>query len=355
MGSQALSTKVSSRVSIGDPGMTRAGTNGCAFRPLLDPTRRAGRKLSLVGFEMGTIKGVPDPGSQHSLGDAFSRIQQRAAEAAARKEKRGEAPPTQRLFLPGLAEFMRAVPNHVARSSLFAPIARGRRKFHHETLLVTRADAVMRYTGEQLDEADADLTLQLIYEAIQFPLGVAVTLNRARLLRAMGRSTGRNDYEWLQRRMKALTVATLFIEARRPDGSVKFRVGHLEAFHIVQSFRYDDASETYCFMMDPRWVQLFSNREFALIDWAKRLEIRRGQDMAKAFQRLIATSSNPVQRYALDWLKDKMQYAGRMRDFREALDRAMRELQRLELIASWGIERSTKGKEQLVMWSGTSG
>lgn len=299
---------------------------------------------------MGTVEVVPDPGQQHSLGDAFSRIQQRAADAAARKERRDEAPATRKLFLPGLAGFLRAMPNHVARSSLFAPIARGRRKFHHETPLATRADAVMRYTGEQLDEADADLALQLIYEAIQLPLGIPVTLNRARLLRAMGRSTGRHDYEWLHRRMKALTVATLFIEARRPDGSIKFRVGHLEAFHIVQSFRYDDVSETYSFMLDPRWAQLFSNREFALIDWAKRLEIRRGQDMAKAFQRLVATSSNPVQRYALDWLKVKMQYGGRIRDFREALNRAMRELQRVELIASWDIERSTKGKEQLVMW-----
>lgn len=330
--------------------MMRAGTNGCAYRLLLGPTQRGRRKPSLVGFEMGTIKAVPDPGAQHSLGDAFSRIQQRAAEAAARKEKRAETPPTQRLFLPGLAEFKRAVPNHIARSSLYAPIARGPRKFHHEALLVTRTDAVMRYTGEQLDEADADLTFQLINEAIRLPLGVAVTLNRARLLRAMGRSTGKSDYDWLHRRMKALTVATLFIEAKKPDGSVKFRVGHLEAFHIVQSFRYDDASETYSFVMDPRWVQLFSNHEFALIDWAKRLEIRRGQDMAKAFQRLIATSSNPVQRYALDWLKDKMQYVGRIRDFRHALDRAMRELQRLELVATWKIEPSTKGKEQLVMW-----
>lgn len=329
--------------------------NGCAFRLPLDPTQRGCRKLPLGDFEVGASEVVLDPGSQHPLGDAFSRIQQRAAEAAARKEMRAESPPTQKLFLPGLAEFKRAVPNHIARSSLYAPIARGPRQFHHEVLLVTRADAFMRYTGEQLDEADADLTFQLISEAIQFPLGVAVTLNRARLLRAMGRSTGKSDYEWLHRRMKALTVATLFIEAKKPDGSVKFRVGHLEAFHIVQSFRYDDASETYSFVMDSRWVQLFSNHEFALIDWPKRLEIRRGQDMAKAFQRLIATSSNPVQRYALDWLKEKMQYTGRPWDFRAAVDRAMGELQRLEIVATWSIEQSTHRNMQLVIRLGTSG
>lgn len=307
------------------------------------------------GFEAEGSQTLSDSGTRPLLGDAFSRIQQRAAKAAARKERRGETPPAQRLFLPGLAEFKRAVPNHIARSSLYAPIARGPRKFHHETLLVTRSDAVMRYTGEQLDEADADLTFQLINEAVQFPLGVAVTLNRARLLRAMGRNTGKSDYDWLHRRMKALTVATLFIEAKKPDGSIKFRVGHLEAFHIVQSFRYNDTTETYSFVMDPRWVQLFSNHEFALIDWTKRLEIRRGQDMAKAFQRLIATSSNRVQRYALDWLKEKMQYTGRPWDFRAAVDRAMRELQRLELVASWSIKQSTYRNMQLVIQLGTSG
>lgn len=287
--------------------------------------------------------------------DAFARIRQRAAEANARLEEKRESPPPQKLFLAGMAEFLRAMPNHVARSSLFAPIARGRRKFHNETPLVTRADAVMRYTGEQLDEADADLALQLIYEALRCPLGLPVSINRAALLRAMGRSTGKHDYDWLHRRIKALTVATLFIESRKSDGSIKYRIGHIEAFHIIQSFRYDEAVETYTLALDPRWASLFSNREFALIDWGKRLQIGRGQDMAKALQRLVATSSDKVQRYSLDWLKNKMQYEGRVRDFRGALERGVRELERLEIISTSKVERSTKGKEQLVMWLDVSG
>jgi hypothetical protein len=70
--------------------------------------------------------------------------------------------------------------------------------------------------------------------------------------------------------------------------------------------------------------------------------------MAKTLQRLVATSADQVQRYALDWLKDKMEYAGRMRDFRDAITRAVNELERLE-IASGRIEDSTKGKPQLVL------
>ena len=147
-----------------------------------------------------------------------------------------------------------------------------------------------------------------------------------------------------------LPAAGSTVSVAKRDGSVKYRIGHVEAFHIIQSFSYDEVVETYTFALDPRWASLFSNREFALIDWAKRLQIGRGQDMAKALQRLVATSSDTVQRYALDWLKDKMQYQGRMRDFRGALAKAVRELERLEIVSRSRVEQSTKGKEQLVMY-----
>jgi hypothetical protein len=113
---------------------------------------------------------------------------------------------------------------------------------------------------------------------------------------------------------------------------------------------YDDKTESYIYTLDPRWVQMFGNREYALIDWDKRLQIGRGQDMAKALQRLFATSRDPIQRYALDWLKDKLEYSGRMRDFRDALMRACGELERLDIIARARIEQSTRGKQQLAVW-----
>lgn len=286
--------------------------------------------------------------------DSLEWIKRKGAEALARAEKSGAETPRQ-MFLPGMEEVLRAMPNEVAKSSLFAPIARGRRKFHQEAALTTRGNAVMSYTGEQLDEADADLALQLIYEARPFPLGQPVLLNRAAFLRAIGRSSGKHDYEWLHRRMKAMTAATLFIEVKRLDGSIKYRIGHTQAFHIIQNFHYDADTETYTFTLDPCWMRLFGNREFALIDWDKRLRIGRGQDMAKALQRLLATSADPVQRYALDWLKVKTQYASPMRKFRETLKAALRELERLEIITTGRIERSTKGKEQLAVWFTPSG
>ncbi len=147
-----------------------------------------------------------------------------------------------------------------------------------------------------------------------------------------------------------LTEATLFLEAKKPDGSTRYSIGKTVSFRIIAGFSYDDEDETYSYSLDPRWVQMFGNREYSLINWDKRMQIGRGQDMAKTLQRLLATSADSVQRYALDWLKDKMEYAGRMRDFREAITRAVHELERLEIVANGSIEDSTKGKPQLVLW-----
>lgn len=286
----------------------------------------------------------------------FEELMQLAKERAARAQEAAEqkaAETPQQLFLPGFD--IGAFPNHLNRSSLIAPIARGRRKFHRQAAMVTRRDCVLEYTGEQLDEADADIIMALIAYAQPHPLGASVPLNRADLLRKIGRSTGKQQYEWLHRRIKALTEATLFLEAKKPDGSTRYSIGRTVAFHIISSFEYDPETETYSYRLDPRWVMLFSNREYALIDWGKRMQIGRGQDMAKTLQRLLATSADPVQRYALDWLKAKMEYTGRMRDFRDALTRAARELERLEIIVAHRLETSTKGKPQLAMWLPPSG
>ena len=281
--------------------------------------------------------------------DPLEWIKQKAAEVAAQAEQKAAETPRQ-LFLPGMDEFMRAMPNHIARSSLFAPVARGRKRMHKDTVLQSRGDAVIKFWGEQLDEAQADVWMQAMKEAQRQPLGEAVTINRADFLREIGRQTGNYEYKWLHRTMQALAFAMLVIEVTKDDGKPKLSIGKTRALHMIEGFDYDDEAEAYTLRIDPRWHAMYGNREFALIDWEKRREFGRNQDMAKTLQRLVATSSNPVQRYALDWLKAKMEYSGRLRDFRDALARACAELERLEIISAHKIEDSTKGKPQLALW-----
>jgi len=278
----------------------------------------------------------------------FQWLRDRAAQV--QKQADGKAAETPRqLFLPGFD--IGAFPNHLNRSSFIAPIARGRRKFHRQAEMVTRIDCVLEYTGEQLDEADGDLVMALIAFAQPYALGTAVPLNRKELLRKIKPgSIGSTQYDWLYRSMKRLREGTLFLEARKPDGSTRYTVGKMESFNVLKDLNYDGESEAYTYILDPRWVVMFGNREYSLIDWDKRMQIGRGLDMAKTLQRLLATSSDPVQRYGLDGLKVQMEYTGRMRDFRDALTRAVRELERLEILAKGCIEDSTRGKPQLALW-----
>lgn len=280
--------------------------------------------------------------------DRYEWLNAKAA-AGARKveEKLTEVP--QQLFLPGFD--IGAFPNHLNRSSLIAPVARGPRLSHQQTEMVTRRDCVLQYTGEQLDEADGTLIMALIYFAQPQPLGTLVIINRKELLRKIKTGAiGSSQYEWLYKSMKRLREGVLFLEARKPDGSTRYKIGHMQSFSIVKELSYNEATGVYKYMMDPRWVQMFSNREYGLIDFNKRLQIGRGHDMAKTLQRLVTTSSSPVQRYALDWLKVKMQYVSPMRKFKDAIVASLEELERREIIFKGLIEISTKGKEQLVLW-----
>lgn len=277
---------------------------------------------------------------------------QKAAKATEQVEQKAAETPAQ-MFLPGMEELMRAMPNHIARSSLFAPVAPGRKKIHKDTVLESRGDALIKFWGEQLDEAQADVWMQAMYEAGKKPLGEPVIVNRAAFLRAIGRNTSGENYKWLHRTMETLSFAMLVIEVAK-DGKTKLAIGRTRALHMIEGFDYDDEAEVYTLRIDPRWREMHSNREFALIDWDKRLQIGQGQNMAKAMQRLFPASCDAVQFFALDWLKRKLVYGGRMRDFKEALTKAMEELVRLEIVASWKVGKSTKGKDQLTAVWGAS-
>lgn len=287
-----------------------------------------------------------------TLDESLKALKDRAeAGRQAAEQKAAETP--KQMFLPGFD--IGAMPNHLNRSSLIAPIARGKRKTHSQTVMVTRSDCVLEYSGQQLDEADGDLIMALIAFARPYALGTSVPLNRKELLRKIKPGgIGSSQYDWLHSAMKRLREGVIFLEARKPDGSTRYKIGHMHSFSIVKELDYNEDTEVYTYVMDPRWVQLFGNREYGLIDFEKRLQIGRGQDMAKTLQRLVATSSDPVQRYALEWLKDKMEYASPIRKFKEALMASVHELERLEIIATGRIEDSSKGKPQLVLWLGVS-
>lgn len=245
--------------------------------------------------------------------------------------------------LPLWGEVERAIPNHIARSSLFAPIARGRRKQHRNSVLVSRSDATILFSGDQLDEADCDVWMQALHEARQVPLGQPILINRAAFLRAIGRPKSAQTYRWLHASFDRLSFGMLSIQTK------KYEIGTTpksRVIHLINGFDHDPKTDTYELHVDPRMLVMFTDAEFALVDWEKRLMIANRVDLAKRLQRLVVTSNDRSQRYALEYLKEVCCYDSPMRKFKEALTEAMEELERLHIIKNSRFETSSKGKEQ---------
>lgn len=285
----------------------------------------------------------------------FAESLQNARPAARKKAKKkagsravlsGRTDDLRQMSLPGLADIWRAMPNHLARSSLFAPVARGRKRRKEGEVIPSRGDAEIRFWGPQLDEAQADVWMQALFEAGRTPVGEKILINRADFLRSIGRKTGQFEYKWLFNTMVALQGSILVAFQVRRDGS-KARIGRCdESLSMISGFSHDEAAGTYVLRVDERWSDFFGSNSYSLIDWTKRKQFGLQQDMAKSLQRLIATSRTAKQHYELVWLKERLAVTSELKGFRRNLKKAFVELERLEIVSDARIEKSSTGREQ---------
>lgn len=274
---------------------------------------------------------------------ARKKAQKKASSRATRPGCIDDPP---QMSLPGMADIWRAMPNHLARSSLFAPVARGRKRRKEGEVIPSRGDAEIRFWGPQLDEAQADVWMQALFEAGRTPVGEKILINRADFLRSIGRKTGQFEYKWLFNTMVALQGSILIAFQVRRDGS-KTRIGQCdESLSMISGFSHDKAAGTYVLRIDERWSDFFGKNSYSLIDWTKRKQFGVQQDMAKSLQRLIATSRTAKQYYELAWLKERLAVTSELKGFRRNLKKAFVELERLEIIADARIEKSGAGREQ---------
>lgn len=272
---------------------------------------------------------------------------QKRDEALERISQKKKARPSEPMFLSGATEFVRVMPNHLARSNLFAPIARGIKILYDGTQLTSRSDAVIHCWGQQLDEGMADVWMQVMHLASKLALGEPIVIQGAEFLRALGRQTGKYEYQWLRRCLHALSSTSITIQVNKGD-EVKLYIGRERLLPLIKNFEFESGTKKIILSVDPRWKLMYQTREYAFVDQRKRLQFGQKKDMAKALQRLIATSNDRTQRFALDWLTLKLQFKSPIRKFKVALKAAFQELERLEIIVNGHINISTKGKEQAV-------
>lgn len=263
---------------------------------------------------------------------------------------------------------VRSIPNHIARSSLFAPIGKkkGKRARYDNAIIKSRSDVLIRYSGPQLDMADCDVFMQALHLARSVPLGQPVYFQRSNFLAALNKSDAGPWYDWLEGALVRLMSATLYIKTKRyvvgdpdaePDAepvitNVKEAAKHQRGLgskrwlHLIAGMEYDETLESYYLLFDPRILALFQNQEFSLVDWEARFALEKRVDLAKWLQNYVSSQPPGPHNIGVKLLKEWCGYTSPINKFRTALSDAMSELERVGIIAGATIKPN-----DVVLWT----
>lgn len=229
--------------------------------------------------------------------------------------------------------------NHLARSSLFAPIRRGKRTMHDGTILSSQGDAEIRYHGKQLDMADQDVLLHALNLAAgkkpasddptegEITFESRISINRKEFLEAIGMTKSGQNYKWLEQAFKRLAT-----------GSVEVRKGRFIAiYHLIGNLMYNEESGDYYFYIPRSTFAFFLENAFGYVNMKKRLALETRVDVAKWIQSFAASHAKGEYTIGVARLKELCAYESPLRKFREALREALDELVRVGEFSRAGI------------------
>ena len=183
-------------------------------------------------------------------------------------------------------EDYRAAPNAIFRSALF-PALRGndkeKRPFLKNEDIFCVAGLKIFFTGEQFDQTDLDVYLEILNMAKHFPLGTPVKFSAHALLKALGLHTGGKEHAWLHGVLIRLC------------GGVVDAADHGKRYfgQLLHGGIRDEITMNYEIRINPDFAILFGFGMFAKIDLEKRRALGRN-NTAKSLYGYYATHINPT-------------------------------------------------------------
>jgi hypothetical protein len=184
--------------------------------------------------------------------------------------------------LPIWPEEIRGTPNALLRSALFAAIqGKNRKIYEFPTVLASVGGITIRYLGIQLDQSDLDVWEQCVHLAREYPLGSECYFSARSFLKAIKRSTGKHDYEWLK---------SVFM--RLNGGSVEITHNYKAFFgSLVEGGARDNETGEYIIRLDPNLTKFFE-AGWTPINWEQRQQLRR-KPLALWLQGFYASHDKP--------------------------------------------------------------
>lgn len=222
--------------------------------------------------------------------------------------------------------------NELARTSLFAPIKRGRRKIIDMARLSSPEGIALWYFGKQLDEADRDTYLVALYLAKGVAPDTPVKVNRAEFLRLMGKNQSGKAYQLLKQSFTRVSTGRLFYDTPQEEGSTP----------LLGPLKYDKETEEYYFTIPADSLRAFGLQAFGYVDMEKRRQIASKAELAKWLQCYAVSHAKGEHRVSVANLKTWCGNEGRARDFRAYLLIALAELVRVGVLESWELYENNK-------------
>ena len=231
---------------------------------------------------------------------------------------------------PLFPEATRPVSNDMARSALFSCVQGKDRRFIKDVLLATGAGREIRFTGEQLNQDDHDLLMQMVFMAQHKPLGSWVMVPAYGILQALGRQIGGKQYRELRTDIARLAAAMVII---RNTETKREMFGH----HLIAKAEQDEMTRHWIYRLDPDLRALYGDITHTLIDWDQRLALK-GKDLARWLQLYIASHAKPYP-VKVATLRDLSgSRAKALKHFRSKLRSALDDLVDNDDIERWEIE-----------------
>lgn len=231
--------------------------------------------------------------------------------------------------LPLWPEAVRGVPNSVLRSALFGAIKRGRRAYLQREALASVDGVTVLFTGPRLDQADLDVWEQCLHLARGKELGERVQFSAHGFLRAIDRSAGGKDIEWLKGAFARLSASVVEIK----DGNRAYFGA------MLHGGARDDETGAYSIEINPKIVALYGREGWSHVEWQQRLGLK-GQPLAQWVHGFYITHAMPFP-YRVETLHKLCgSEAKNLKDFRKDLRKALAHIQE---VAGWSGSVSRDG------------
>jgi hypothetical protein len=289
-----------------------------------EPELSAETRQGLASFKASVAAGQAQEGQKPERETILERCKERGKEPHSKS--------AQVIQFPLFPEEKRPVSNDIARSALFSCVQGKDRQMVKDNFLAAMDGVEIRFTGEQFNQDDHDLLMQLVFMAKHRLLGEYVTVPAHAVLKALGRKTDGREHERLRADIMRLVAGTVGL--RNTTRKIEY-IGHL-----IEAAIQDETSRFWKYKFNPDLRVLYTPNSYTLIEWEQRKNLK-GKDLARWLQLYLSTHAVPFPVKVATLRELSGSRTGELYKFRQLLRGALADLKDNGSIKDWCIDEET--------------